>query len=224
MIRCVTFDFDGTLVDSNDIKRQTFFTIVQEWDPAGEIVSEVFERWPSADRYEKTFRIAEELSGRNLLPTHFSVKEWAARLANEYTNRCEAAIACCTEMPGATQALDDLSGKGLRLFINSATPLQPLRRLLVLRGWDHYFQAIYGAEASKADNLRQIASQAGVKPQEMIHVGDQYDDLRGAEQFGCHFVAMAADNSGPVRDVSPLVVRDLRDLAGLLTSIDREAL
>jgi len=224
MIRCVAFDFDGTLVDSNDIKRETFFAIAEQWDPCGEIVSDVFARWPSADRYEKTYRIAEGLSGRKLLPAHSSVKEWAASLANEYTNRCEAAIACCTEMPGATQALDDLSDKGLLLYINSATPLEPLRRLLKLRDWEHYFQAIYGAEASKADNLREIAARAGVKPQEVIHVGDQFDDLRGAEQFGCHFVAMAAENSGPAAESSSLVVRDLRELSDLFARITQEAL
>jgi len=222
MIRCVAFDFDGTLVDSNDIKRETFFAIARQWDPDGEIVSEVFARWPSADRYEKTYRIAEGLSGRELLPAHSTVKEWAARLANEYTSRCEAAIARCTEMPGATQALDDLSDKGLRLYINSATPLDPLQRLLKLRGWEGYFQAIYGAESSKADNLKKIAARASIKPQEMIHVGDQYDDLRGAEQFGCHFVAMAAENSGPVAESSSLVVRDLRELPDLLARITQE--
>jgi beta-phosphoglucomutase-like phosphatase (HAD superfamily) len=63
MIKCVVFDFDGTLVDSNDIKRDTFFDIVQPWDASGEVVAEVFERWPGADRYEKTRKIAEAVIG-----------------------------------------------------------------------------------------------------------------------------------------------------------------
>jgi len=223
MIKCVVFDFDGTLVDSNDIKRQTFFDIVGDLDPDGELVAGVFQRWPLANRYEKTRRIAEELNKRQLLPAHSSVDECASQLANAYTLQCERAISRCAEMPGATETLGELSRSGTLLFINSATPVEPLRRILQLRNWVHFFQAVYGVESSKAENLREIALTVKVKPFEMIHVGDQHDDKRGAEQFGCHFVAMAARNSGPVSEQSSLVIKDLRELHSLLRSIAEEA-
>ena len=86
MIKCVVFDFDGTLVDSNTIKRETFFAIARPWDSSGKIVAEVFERWPAANRYEKTYKIAEALISRNLLSKDSSLEEWASHLANEYTS------------------------------------------------------------------------------------------------------------------------------------------
>ena len=223
MIKCVVFDFDGTLVDSNGIKREVFFEIVRDQDPGGEIVAGVFERWPLADRYEKTRRIAEEMNERKLLPAHSSTEEWASRLANTYTAECESAITCCAEMPGATETLDELSDKGLLLFINSATPVEPLRRILQLRNWTHFFREVYGVEASKAENLEEIALTTKTKPAEIIHIGDQYDDKHGAEEFGCHFVAMAACNSGPVNEQSTLIIKDLRELPGLLSIINGES-
>ena len=223
MIKCVVFDFDGTLVASNDIKRQVFFDIARTWDPAGEVAVEVIESWPSANRYEKTYRIAEGLIRRQLLPAEASLDSWAARLADEYTARCERAIACCAEMPGATQALDELSEMGLLLFINSATPLVPLQQLLRLRNWTHYFRAVYGAEVSKAGNLRSISREFGAAPLEIVHIGDQPDDQQGAAEFGCHFVTMAAGSNEPTVHEHPLLVRDLRELPALLTRSFQEA-
>lgn len=233
MIRCLVFDFDGTLVDSNAIKEDTFYKIAQSWDPSGEIVSEVLKRWPSADRYEKTRKIAEGLISRRLLPIDSSVEEWSIRLAREYTVRCKKAIACCREMPGVSQSLGDLTEKGYLLFVNSATPEEPLRQLLNLRNWSHFFHDVYGAEASKADNLRRISRETATAINEIVHIGDQRDDLQATEQFGCRFIAMAARNSGPIGKTgktgkigkeSPLVVQDLRDLSSLLLRLDKEAL
>lgn len=222
MIKCVSFDFDGTLVDSNGIKKEAFFEITLPWDASGEVVAEVYERWPRADRYEKTRKIAEGLINRKLLPEDSSVESWGVRLANDYTARVESAITNGAEMPGASQILKELSEAGVLLFINSATPIEPLRRLLDLLQWTHFFRAIYGAETSKADNLRSIALQSDAVMNEIVHVGDQPDDLRGTQLCNCHFVAMAAGNVEAVIKESPFLVKDLLELPAIFIKISQE--
>jgi phosphoglycolate phosphatase len=222
MVKCVVFDFDGTLVNSNVIKEEAFYKIVYPWDSSGEVVAEVFERWPAADRYEKTRKIAKGLITRKLLPEDSSIAHWGARLAEDYTAYCESAITNCAEMPGASQTLAELSEMGMLLYVNSGTPTKPLLRLLELRNWIHYFRGAYGVEASKADNLKNVALDSGAARHEIVHVGDQLDDMRGAKQFGCHFVAMAVRGAESTVRENSLLLEDLRCLPGLVTKISRE--
>lgn len=77
------------------------------------------------------------------------------------------------------------------LYINSATPDDSLRTTLSLLGIETFFRGIYGGSLGKVENLRLIAHREGVRPDEMIFVGDSAGDMHAAHEFGCHFLAFA---------------------------------
>lgn len=185
-IRCVVFDFDGTLVDSNPIKRDTYFEILAETPGSGAVVESVLAQGSGLDRHGVLARVHAELSERGAepLPTH-------ENLVESYSRICEERVAGCSPLPGALETLALLRATHA-LYLDSATPREALERVVERRGWSAHFRGVLGGPASKFDNLRWIASREGIGRDEMLYVGDGAADLEAAERFGCWFLGFEA--------------------------------
>jgi phosphoglycolate phosphatase len=223
MIRCVGFDFDGTLVDSNAIKRDSFFDIFSDVDPDGETVAHVLDIVCPGDRYDIVKEISRRLHQLGAVPGEPDLAAFAETRATAYTQRCEKAVAKCPEIPGATQALEWLTARGLPLYINSATPEEPLQRVLELRSLARYFRLSLGRPSGKAENLATICADAQAPPQELLFVGDGEDDRSAALAFGCSFSAVV--RPGPDRFEAPPTNRitDLHALPAVVEQLQEEA-
>lgn len=223
MIRCVAFDFDGTLVESNAIKRQSFFDVVSEADPDGELVAHVLDVVRPGDRFDVLRVVAERLHERAGFPAEPGVEELSRRWVDAYTARCEEAISQCPEIPGATAALEWLGERGLPCYVNSATPEEPLRRVLALRSIARQIRLCLGRPADKVENLATICADAGAGPEELLFVGDGEDDRSAALEFGCPFAAVV--RPGPKRFDAPpkICIDDLHALPAVVERIDKEA-
>jgi phosphoglycolate phosphatase-like HAD superfamily hydrolase len=222
MIRCAAFDFDGTLVDSNEIKRRAFFEIAREFDPEGEVVREVLDRRPSGDRYHVAQALAAELAARAALAAARCTEDLAKSLADAYTAHCERAVSACDEIAGATDALARLAARGLPLFVNTATPREAVLPILRRRGLDRFFDGVYGGPSSKLENLREIAERVGARPRELLFVGDGEDDRRVAAAFGCVFVGVAPEAGGRFERLPERRIPDLLELPRIVDEIAGE--
>ena len=223
MIQCVAFDFDGTLVDSNEIKRRTFFDVVSDHDPEGSVVAEVLDEIRPGDRFDVAREIARLLTLRGMVPDDGDVEGLVRRWVEAYTRRCEEAVSECPEIPGATTALEWLAARGIALYVNSATPEEPLRRVLRRRSMDRHFRRIYGRPPSKLANLRSIREDAGVALEELLFVGDGEDDRSAAEAFGCHFAGVMRPCRNPFELAPRHRIDDLSGLAKVVEAIPEEA-
>jgi phosphoglycolate phosphatase len=222
MIRGAAFDFDGTLADSNEIKRRAFFEVARSFDPEGEVVREVLDRRPSGDRYHVARALAEEFAPRAAVAGAGGVEDLAKSLADAYTEYCERAVSGCDEIPGAAQALARLAARGLPLFVNTATPRDAMLPILKRRGLDRFFDGVYGGPASKLENLREIAEQVGAPPGELLFVGDGEDDRRVAAAFGCIFVGVVPDAGDRFEQLPERRIPDLVGLPRLVDEISGE--
>jgi pyrophosphatase PpaX len=191
MIGGIVFDFDGTLVDSNDLKLQTFYEVTEPYDPTGTTITRILKQFPNKDRFVIFQALARELFTKNLTVTPKDLGNLAAQWAEDYTIKCEKAIELCQEVPGTSETLQWISKQHIPIFINSRTPTTTLKRLVTLRSLHSYISEVYGAPATKSENLRHIQNQTQAKPKEILFVGDSEDDREAAREIDCHFVGVA---------------------------------
>lgn len=202
MISCVVFDFDGTLVLSNEIKRDTFFAVASGFEKGRERMDEILRSY-AADR-DGIFSRFAVITG---------VPDRAAALAGLYTQLCHEQICRCPERPGALETVSTLRSAGVRVYVNSSTPAAPLSRLLQQRFPD-YFDGALGGYGCKLRNLHTIAAMERLEPNAVVMVGDGIDDREAAMRFGCGFVGV----SGGTLPANPgtHLVDDLRDVLSIL--------
>lgn len=210
MIRCVSFDFDGTLVQSNEIKRNAYFVAAARYQCPSEVVSAMVAE-TEGDRHGVLAALANELGARDLLPAGTSSNEAAQQMVDDYGRHCESEIMRCPDMPGARAALERLSALAIPLYVNSATPDLPLRQIIELRGLDGNFAGVLGGSRSKAENLRTIMRQQHCTGEELVHIGDDEDDRDAAAAAGCRFVGFVAPDAigRQFRQAPTMVVSDL---------------
>ena len=203
MIRGVVFDFDGTLVDSNDIKVQTFYEVTKSHDPTGSTVTRILNQFPNKDRYGLFHAIIGELFANNQIEDSKDLEILATQLAEDYTVTCEKAIENCKEVPGTSETLRWLSEQHLPIFINSRTPTTTLKRLITSRSLHSYVSDSYGAPATKLENFQLIQSQIHAQPRELLFVGDSDDDQEAAQEAGCHFIGVVLRETPRFSDPQP---------------------
>ena len=185
----MVFDFDGTLVVSNEIKHSTLYSVVKDIPGAGLCLDEIMARPSHGDRTD-IFRALDRLLRDRGLWLSGNPDRWVI----EYTDACQYEIIRAPEVPGAVRILELLLGQNIPCYLNSSTPTDPLRRIVEGRAWGRFFRQILGWSGDKAGNLRVIA-QAGFEPSEMLLVGDSQEDLDAAARFCCPFVGIGRDSS-----------------------------
>lgn len=184
MVRCIVFDFDGTLVDSNAVKQRAYFDIFPP--PYRPHVESVLRDRKYANRFEKIDLIVRRMTGTP------PAQEEIARYAAAYNDICEAHQATCDERRGAGKVLARLATR-IPLYLWSGTFEVPLRRIVSQRGWSGFFRGIFGSPDSKADNLARIALHAALPCEALLVVGDTCDDLDAATACGCQFAGIVSD-------------------------------
>lgn len=203
-IKLFAFDFDGTLVQSNNIKTQAFKDVVHRESSGNPealgALRQITENNRYLDRYG-VFALLEEL---------FPMLN-AQKMADLFSSQCCELILKAPEVRGTSELLKTIKVKNAWCIINSATPQEPLREIVSQMKIAEYFDGVYGAPISKTENLRSAMSDYSLTPEQVIVIGDGQNDLDAARNIGCLFYGIHNDHSDLKKDEN-ILHDDLTDL------------
>ncbi len=180
------FDFDGTLVDSNSIKRRAFdvcFSHFPEWETQ---IKPYCYGNNHIQRQEKFQHIYEHILKKPYTP------EIAHDLHRRYEEATTLPVSRAREIPGAEAFLARMAGRYPTAVV-STPPNRILHAILQARGWTHYFVDIQGAPVNKTEWVKNYAQRKGLNVQQCLFFGDTPEDARAAYAAGCPFVAVGND-------------------------------
>lgn len=185
MLRHLVFDFDGTLVPSNALKRDAFFACVDHVDGAAAFIRSMLLVDPTRDRYTVFSELAEQ----------FPECGDADALTLEYATICHEGIVAMLDEGGPGDLFRLLRANGLGLHLSSGTPRDALASIVRDAGWQSLVDSIHGAPMSKAQTLKTLMTQHRLIPQQLAVIGDGDSDEAAAADAGCRFLRVADDAS-----------------------------
>ena len=185
--KALIFDFDGTLVDSNHIKRIAFEKCLSDYPDFFDPIMEYCRGNNHVPRQVKFRHVFE-----NILRLPYTAAIEKAML-DRYAAETTEQVISAQEIPGAIQFLQKFFFQK-ELVLLSSTPHDFLNLILERRGMKKYFKKIQGAPVSKADWLKEFICRSGFKNEEVLFFGDSVEDVLSAQKADISFVHVGKTN------------------------------
>lgn len=196
-VKGIIFDLDGTLINSKidflGMKRSIISLLESKGVPRG-LLSPDETTVEILRKTESIWRERPEEERRKIL-----------RMVEEIMDRSEIeALPTVTEVEGASEAMKRLKRMGLRLAVLTRSHRKYALKALEKTGMLNYFDIILARDETpkpkpNPEALIHAAATMGLKPEEVLLVGDHRIDMECAERAGCRFVGV---RTGPLREAS----------------------
>ena len=208
-LRVLVLDFDGVIVDSNDVKTQAFRDVFARFQDHAEAMMEYHRTHISVTRFAKFDHLLERLgrAGDMALRTE---------LAADYSRRTLERMATVPFVPGAEAFLREFAPR-LPVYLASVTPAEDLETILARRELRAWFRDVYACPPwTKPNAVRDILRREACDPHEALLLGDSAGDQRAAAETGIAFVGR--DSGLPFEEPAPTTFPDLYAVAAFLHS------
>lgn len=194
------FDFDGTLVDSLEVKyRARFEVFAEEPSEVQSIAERVIPCLKGKLRSEIIRAVLKEAYPQKGTE---ELEQDVLEYVHKYDILVEDRIVQRGMFPGVKEVLEHLS-KNNRLYLSSGTPENTLRALVKRLNIEQFFLGIYGtnpdgsedAQKAKLKNILRISASEQAPPSEVIVIGDGVEDAESARVYGGKFIGILSDRN-----------------------------
>lgn len=181
-LSAILFDFDGTLVESLDVKLVAFAALYRRYGNEVERAAvQHYREHSGVSRFKRIRHCHEQILGQT--PSDAEINA----LGDTFGTMVEDKVVASEWVPGAREFLDMYLGV-VPLFVASATPQEELERIIAKRGMAGYFQAIFGSPPDKTEIIAGIIETHGLDRAGVFMIGDGRADYDAAVANGVRFV------------------------------------
>ena len=207
-LKVVILDFDGVIVESNEIKTEAFRRIFSRFPEHADSMMAFHHANAWASRFMKIDHLLAEHLGR---PDDEQLRQ---ELAAEFSTTVAEQLVTVPFVPGAESFLEEF-GARIPLYVASVTPQADLDATIASRGLGRFFRGVYGCPPwTKAQAVRDVLGREQCEPSEAVLVGDAPGDMHAAAECGVEFIAR---QSGISFSAPPAVMHaDMRAIADVI--------
>jgi len=185
-LKTILLDFDGTIINSNDIKDKAFETI--------------FYKWPEHKYEMMKYHISNNHVDRNGKFKYFVEKVLKIKnsetlisdLTKKFSDLTFQNIINAKMIKGSFNFIKYFHNK-LPCYLISATPQAELKKIISTMGLNIYFKNIYGAPLNKEKVFRKILKFESIHPNQAVCIGDSQEDFSSAHSIGIPFIQRISD-------------------------------
>ncbi len=212
----IIFDFDGVLVESLDVKTNTFRELLKDYPQNIEAFIKYHIENGGVSRFEKIKFFFKELRAESIS------KKDVLRWADRYSRLVVEQVVKSKLVEGAQELLKFCRGRYL-LFVVSGTPEEELKLIIQRKKLGHFFKGIFGSPAKKTVIVQKILSKYKINPQKSIFIGDARTDLAAARVHGMAFIARLNDDNKEFFQNKTFLgsFKNLRGVRSLLQNLEK---
>ncbi|GEK33455.1 pyrophosphatase PpaX [Kurthia sibirica] len=181
------FDFDGTLLDTNDLILDTFHHVIEPKFP-GKYSREALQKFIGPSLKDSF----TEVDAKNVDVLIAEYITWNRQHHDELVK----------EFPDVVEVLTRLKESGLKLAIVSTKRREALLRGLHILGVAELFDTIVSNDdvvhvKPHAEPVLLALENLGLEKAQVIMIGDNYHDIEGGQNAGVHTAGVAWSLKGP---------------------------
>ena len=182
--RSIIFDFDGTIIDSNEIKLKCFIDLFSDQEFLKNDLIHFISSLGDVDRFT-VIRVC----GERFFQGKYSEYDIQTKIES-FNEECFRRILIANKISCVVEFIKTASSMNYDLFISSATPENELVKIIKALDLSQYFQKVLGGPNSKVHHINTILEHRGLSAAEVVYIGDSDIDQTSATITGCHFIGI----------------------------------